>query len=155
MELRLQTSLEINFILKKGGHMKTIYIIWLFILLFIAVITVSCGNIFGDNFWDDEEEWYGSETEILRIEIEPNPAIAGESVTFICFIKDSLDPKFYYLWIADIESDIQIRTETNVYKTEAPSILGNYEGNVYVSNDKPNYSAASENFLYTVIQKPN
>lgn len=125
----------------------------LFILVILATYVASCGNILGDNFWGDDNRWYGWETEILRVQIDPNPVVAGETVTFRCIIKDSLDTSFYYLWIVNKDSSNQIRTEDNTYKIEAPGIPGNYVGNVYVSNDSPNHSAVSGDFTYEVIKK--
>lgn len=135
--------------------MKINHNIALFIWLIIASYTASCVNILGDDFWGEDETWYGFETEILRVDIDPNPVVAGELVTFTCVINDSLDPNFYYIWIINIDSVKQDRTETNTYEIKAPNQPGNYSARVYMSNNKPNYSAVSENFSYTVIRKQN
>lgn len=135
--------------------MKKNHFFKLSILPIIATYLTSCGNFLGDDFLGGNDKWYGFETEILRVDIDPNPVVSGNPVTFRCVIKDSLDTSFYFLWIAIKDSTSQTRTESNTYTVEAPDIPGNYVGNVYVSNDRPNYGAVSEDFTYEVIEKPN
>lgn len=125
----------------------------LFIMLILVTYAVSCGNLLGDNFWGDNNQWYGWETEIMSVDISPNPVETGEKITFTCIIKDSLNTSFYFLWIVNKDSSGQARTEENTFTIQAPDIPGDYEGNVYVTNDRPNYSAVDEDFTYQVIEK--
>mgnify|MGYP007116954420 CR=1 FL=1 len=80
--------------------MKAPSIFLLTITVIISITLTSCLDF--SNFWGDDDEIDTSppdfNTEILRVEIEPNPVVAGESVLFTCIIKDSLDPAFKFQW---------------------------------------------------------
>jgi hypothetical protein len=45
----------------------------------------------GSNPGDDQPE---IQTEILAVLIEPDPVVAGDTATFTCIIRDSLDTRF-------------------------------------------------------------
>jgi len=54
-------------------------------LLFIALLLLTgCESFGGDEYRPDV-------TEILRVEVEPNPVVAGDTATFTCVVKDSIN----------------------------------------------------------------
>jgi len=83
-------------------------------------------------------------TEILRVEVEPNPVAAGDTAVFTCVIEDSLKSEFTFRWNLINQTGITT-TDTNQYRWEAPSDTGRYHHQVEV--DKPGADVTS-------VQKP-
>ena len=74
-------------------------------------------------------EYFPPATEILRVEVEPNPVLAGETVTFTCVIADSTEEGFRFGWNVE---DSFVTTDTNQYQWTAPTEPGTYTHQVVV-----------------------
>jgi hypothetical protein len=72
-------------------------------------------------------------TEILRVEIEPNPVAVGDTAVFTCVVKDSTNPDLQYQWELEDGPIPYPTTDTNQYRWEAPSDTGRYTHVVEVS----------------------
>jgi len=107
-------------------------------LLFIALLLLTgCESFGGDEYRPDV-------TEILRVEVEPNPVAAGDTVTFTCVVTDSLRQDFKFLWsLPGIDTAV---TDTSQYRWAAPSEPGDFHFQVRV--------ATPENSSDHHVQKP-
>lgn len=138
--------------------MKRNHIVLLFSLFFESIYLTSCGMDSISLDWDNYDEDSGpTVTEILRVEFKPNPAIAGEMMTFTCIIKDSLSSDFYFVWTPNINSPLRplpVTTEINSYEVKAPKYPGNYTGRIVVGAEDRYELNAVKKFRYTVIWPP-
>lgn len=91
------------------------------------------------------------QTRIIRVDIEPNPVVAGDSVTFTCIIRDSLNPDFYYRWKVDPNDSVFPISATNTYSIKSTDSTGTYTGVVYASNDDSSKEEPVRYFDYEVI----
>jgi len=93
-------------------------------------------------------------TEILRVEVEPNPVAAGDTAVFTCVIRDSLESGFTFTWVLKNHNGYVTTvttTDTNQYRWEAPSDTGRYAHEVDVyAPDNPN--PVEETFDVTVTE---
>lgn len=125
------------------------------LLLFIVFLT-GCLD-FSLNWGDDDNSgsFPGYQTAIREVKIEPNPIAVGDSVTFTCIIRDSLDTSFHFLWRPNtqITYEPDIRTETNFLKTTVYHLPGTYTGKVTADNDDPVLRPRTATFSYEVIEK--
>lgn len=90
-------------------------------------------------------------TEILRVEVEPNPVAVGDTAVFTCVVKDSMDPDLQYQWELEDGPVPYPTTDTNQYCWEAPSDTGRYTHLIEVSRpevDDPGaaFTPVSESF---------
>ena len=95
-------------------------------------------------------------TEILRVEVEPNPVAVGDTAVFTCVIRDSSQSGFTFTWGLVNQNGFVTTvttTDTNQYRWEAPSDTGRYSHSVRVN--PPNGSApdpVAENFEVVVTE---
>lgn len=85
-------------------------------------------------------------TEILRVEVDPNPVAAGDTAVFTCIIRDSMDPNLEYEWQLIGDPLPFPTTDTNRYQWEAPSDTGQHRHQVRV--DAPDSAGVAP------VQKP-
>lgn len=79
----------------------------------LAIFLTACLDYSG--FWGNDN-WYGWQTTILSVEINPEPVTAGDSIAFRCVIKDSLDAHFHFQWtIAIADSTFDTDTEEHIF----------------------------------------
>ena len=87
-------------------------------------------------------------TEILRVEVEPDPVAVGDTATFTCVITDSTDSNLAFYWVLENTFEVP-RTKTNTFEWVAPSVIDTFEHVVKVSGvGKP---STQEQFIITVI----
>lgn len=126
-------------------------------LLILSFIFFTGCFDFSGSLWeedsDDNPPNRTNLTEILHVEIKPNPVIAGDSVAFTYFIEDSLDTAFYFKWHILPKDTLWERTEEKTFKIKAPNEPGFYDGTVIAAKDLPYYSAPFKKFTYEVIEK--
>ena len=72
-------------------------------------------------------------TEILRVEVEPNPVAVGDTAIFTCVVTDSTDSDLQYQWELEEGPIPYPETDTNQYRWESPSDTGRYIHQVEVS----------------------
>ena len=100
-----------------------------------------------------------AQTELLRIEVMPNPVAAGDTALFRAVIEDSLDERFEYGWIisvghfAGVEPRFfTVTTDTNSVRWVAPSKPGTYQQGVQVDNGSRDSLATGGSFVVTVVE---
>lgn len=137
--------------------MKYHFLLQLSFAVIIAIIATSCLDMSG--MFDSDEDNYPpsppieNNTEILRVDIEPNPVVVGDSVQFTCIIKDSLDPAFKFQWHIMPSDTHWEETQENIFKVKAPNETGTYDGMVEVYNyDEPEKGVPFESFTYEVVE---
>jgi hypothetical protein len=96
-------------------------------------------------------------TEILRVEVEPNPVAVGDTAVFTCVVKDSMDPDLQYQWELEDGPIPYPTTDTNQYRWEVPSDTGSYTHLVEVNRpevDDPGaaFTPVSKSFEVTVAE---
>jgi hypothetical protein len=62
----------------------------------IASALLICAVVAGCDSNLDFEPY--PQTRILRVDVNPNPVVEGDTVTFTCVIADSLDERFQFTW---------------------------------------------------------
>lgn len=106
--------------------------------------------------WGNEEEADTTpieyNTEILRIDIEPNPVVAGDSISFTCIIKDSLGG-CRFQWFILPGDTLWEETPKNVFKIKSTDKPGVYNGMVGVYNYEESWKGVPYGyFSYEVIK---
>lgn len=104
--------------------------------------------------WDDFEiDW---QTEIIRVDIDPDPVEVGQPVTFTCIIKDSTDSSFEFTWyIEPNHADTAYVTSENTFIITAPDTAGSFTGSVAANNHDPDKIRAIRYFRYDVVDRHN
>lgn len=126
------------------------------LVVFLAITATSCLDMSG--MFDSDDDYSPSpppiyNTEILRVDITPNPVMAGDSVLFTCIITDSLDPAFKFQWLIMPSDTLWEETPENIFKIKAPNETGIYDGMVEVYNyEQADKAVPSEIFTYEVIE---
>jgi len=92
-----------------------------------------------------------SQTRILRVEVEPNPVMVGDTATFTCIIEDSLDERFRFAWNFGFNSAKDTVTEKNWAKWKAPDTVRTFNHTVNVSNGSQDSLPASRSFNISVV----
>lgn len=90
-------------------------------------------------------------TEILRVEVEPNPVAVGDTAVFTCVIEDSLESGLVFKWNFQGLGPI-ITTDTNQVQWTAPQDSGVYVHQVEVSRRESGFEPAQKPFEVTVIE---
>ena len=112
-------------------------------LLTSVLLLAGCGSFGGD-------EYFPPATEILRVEVEPNPVAAGDTAVFTCVIEDSLESGFRFQWfLQGIEGAI---TETNQYEWVAPTEPDTFSFQVEVSRRESGFEPVQQPFEVTVVE---
>jgi hypothetical protein len=122
------------------------------LLLICPIVLLNCDM--GYHFdWDGEDDGPNIVTHILEIRVEPNPVMAGDSLSFTCVISDSLVSGFYYQWRINVDSTQQDRILTGIpiLKIKSYTTPGVYTGNVTVDHDNMPGNAVGASFEYEVI----
>lgn len=89
-------------------------------------------------------------TEILRVEVEPNPVTAGDTAVFTCVIEDSLNSGFRFQWFLEgIEGAV---TETNQYQWVAPAEPDTFSFQVEVDRLKSGFASVQQPFEVIVLE---
>jgi hypothetical protein len=96
-------------------------------------------------------------TEILRVEVEPNPVALGDTAVFTCVVKDSMNPDLQYQWELENGPIPYPTTDTNQYRWEAPPDTGRYTHVVEVSRPEVEdpgaaFTPVSKSFEVKVIE---
>ncbi|MGI9176077.1 MAG: hypothetical protein ACR2GR_12260 [Rhodothermales bacterium] len=98
------------------------------------------------------------QTEIVRIEVIPNPVVAGDTALFRAIIEDSLDARFEYQWtkalgnFEGVEPRFRVViTDTNSVRWVAPSELGTFGSGVRIDNGSRDSTAVGKSFDVTVV----
>lgn len=90
------------------------------------------------------------QTEILRVEVAPNPVPVGDTATFTCVIEDSTDKRFEFTWT--IEGEGQTITEDNTLQWVANVETGSYSSLVGADNGSEDSLSVSEDFTVEVVE---
>lgn len=90
------------------------------------------------------------QTQILDIRVEPNPVAVGDTTTFTCITRDSLDQRFRFIWFIDGQPPMQ--TEENTLRWAADLQPGNHVFSVRADNGEMEEVAPSEEFHVRVIE---
>lgn len=89
------------------------------------------------------------QTEILRVEVEPNPVSIGDTATFTCVIEDSTDERFEFRWFLDAPTRV---TDTNQINWVAEVDTGKHRFTVEADNGSTEKRPASSRFTVEVIE---
>ena len=126
----------------------------LFLLLSPALLLVGCD--IGEIGSPDPPP--PVQTEIVRVEVIPNPVVAGDTALFRAVIEDSLDKRFEYQWTKALGSfeGVEPRfrvviTDTNSVRWVAPSQLGTFGSGVRIDNGSRDSTAVGQSFDVTVV----
>lgn len=99
-----------------------------FIRLLLASILVSGLLLMGcSSFGGDEYRPFV--TDILRVEVEPNPVASSDTAVFTCVVEDSADSSLSFVWFLGGKLDT---TSTNSTEWRAPSEDSTYSFKVLV-----------------------
>jgi hypothetical protein len=90
-------------------------------------------------------------TEILRVEVEPNPVAVGDTAVFTCVIEDSLESGLIFKWNFQGLGPI-ITTDTNQVRWTAPQDSGVYVHQVEVSRRESGFEPVQQPFDVTVVE---
>ena len=96
------------------------------------------------------DEYFPPATEILRVEVEPNPVAAGDTAVFTCVIEDSLESGFIFVWDLEGLGNIDTAT-TNRYQWIAPSSARTYSHTVIVDDLYAEVEPVQQPFEITVV----
>jgi hypothetical protein len=91
-------------------------------------------------------------TEILRVEVEPNPVAPGDTTVFTCVVEDSLDTSLRFAWfLPGIAIDT---TDTNRYYWKASQEPRTYPLKVQV--DRPGDASVEpiQKFFEVTVNNP-
>jgi hypothetical protein len=88
-------------------------------------------------------------TQILRVDVIPNPVAAGDSLTLRCVTIDSLATGYTFAW--RLPGGVRIDTTVPVLRIKAPNEPGAYGYTVTVRNNLPNVLFPGRNFFVEVI----
>jgi hypothetical protein len=89
-------------------------------------------------------------TEILRVEVEPNPVAVGDTAVFTCVIEDSLESGFRFQWfLPGIEG---ATTDTNQYRWGAPAEPDTFSLQVEVSRLESGFEPVQQPFEVIVVE---
>jgi len=89
-------------------------------------------------------------TEILRVEVEPNPVAVGDTAVFTCVIEDSLESGFRFQWfLPGIEG---ATTDTNQYRWGAPAEPDTFSLQVEVSRLESGFEPVQQPFEVIVAE---
>jgi hypothetical protein len=102
-------------------------------------------------------DWPGSEpeqpvpeqTEILRVEVEPNPVAVGDTATFTCIIEDSTDERFRFIWFLEAPTRV---TEENQIDWIANKDPGEHWFLVETDNGSEDSMSVSNRFSIEVVE---
>ena len=83
-------------------------------LVLTAALSLAGCDIFGKG----GNEYRPRVTDILRVEVEPNPVAAGDTAVFTCVVEDSTDRSLSFVWFMGAKLDT---TSTNSTEWRAPS----------------------------------
>jgi hypothetical protein len=90
-------------------------------------------------------------TEILRVEVKPNPVAVGDTAVFTCVIEDSLESGLIFKWNFQGLGPI-ITTDTNQVRWTAPQDSGVYIHQVEVSRRESGFEPVQQPFDVTVVE---
>ena len=126
----------------------------LFLLLSPALLLAGC-----DAYQDGGgEKGEPAQTELLRVEVIPNPVVASDTALFRATIKDSLDKRFRYEWTRSLGEFVGVGpryrlaiTDTNSVRWVAPNELGTFGFTVSPDNGSRDSLATGGSFSVTVV----
>jgi hypothetical protein len=118
--------------------------------LFAALFTTAF-LLGGCDFSRGGDEYFPPATEILRVEVEPNPVAAGDTAIFTCVIEDSLESGIMFKWNFQGLGPI-ITTDTNQVRWTAPQDSGVYSHQIEVSRRESEFEPVQQPFEVTVVE---
>ena len=99
------------------------------------------------------------QTEIVRIDVVPNPVAAGDTALFRAVIEDSLAERFKYRWTRSGGRFVGIdprtfstTTDTNSIRWVAPDTPDTYGMSVGIDNGSEDSLATGKSFNVTVVE---
>ncbi len=119
------------------------------------VILAGCDSSFPDS-GPDEPPMYV--TDILGVDMTPDPVVVGDTVTFTAIIRDSLKSGFTFRWVlgeipGSGRADSSASTNTNQVQWITPDSAGRYLHSVTVFGDGPG-QPVTKDFETTIIEVP-
>ena len=93
------------------------------------------------------------QTDILRVEKEPNPVATGDTATFTCVIEDSTDERFRFYWTFHFSADQDTVTKENKAKWIAPDTSGVFNHGVTVNNGVQDSMPPGRSFNIEVVDR--
>ena len=122
----------------------------------LALLHVGC-NAIPENEPPDPDP--PAQTEIVRIEVVPNPVAVGDTALFRVVIEDSLDERFEYRWtrsggrFANIDPRVfSVTTDSNGIRWIAPDTRDTYGMSVRAENGSEDSLAVGTSFTVTVAE---
>jgi len=91
-----------------------------------------------------------SQTDILRVEVEPNPVAIDDTARFTCVIADSTDEQFEFRWVGGGGDVVETPTEDSAALWIAPDTPGEYRAGVTADNGT-DAAPPSRTFAVTVV----
>jgi hypothetical protein len=89
------------------------------------------------------------QTQILRVEVDPNPVVAGDTATFTCVIADSTDERFEFRWFLDAPTRV---TESNQTDWVAEVDTGEHRFRVEADNGSTDSTSVNRGFTVEVVE---
>ena len=131
-----------------------------FSLVTLAFLLAGCDISVGETEPPDPDP--PAQTEIVRIEVIPNPVAAGDTALFRAIIEDSLDTRFRYSWTGDggrfagVEPRFRsVTVDTNSIRWIAPREPGTYRPSVTIDNGSQDSTGTGGSFGVTVVTSGN
>lgn len=119
--------------------------------LMIGVLCLCLFTSCGDLFPSGKDDPLVVDAEILRVDIEPNPAQFGDTITLTCVLKDSLAENLMFVWgIPGIRNSIP--TSKNKYSFVVELEPGDYGGRVTVRDTTQSGVSPTQFFEITITQ---
>ena len=119
--------------------------------LLLGILCICLYASCGDLFPSGKDDPLVVDAEILRVDIEPNPAQFGDTITLTCVLKDSLAENLMFVWgIPGISNSIP--TSKNKYSFAVELEPGDYSGRVTVRDTTQSGVSPTEFFQITVVE---
>ena len=126
----------------------------------VLALVLAWGCDFGEQGPPDPDP--ARQTEIIRVEVVPNPVAAGDTALFRAVIEDSLSERFEYRWFrsegyfAEVGDQFGVViTDTNSIYWVAPDRSGAYRPSVQIDNGSQDSTAVGQSFDVTVVTPSN
>lgn len=125
------------------------YVLWVGILGLIVFNQSGCDACLG--CFDGVDLSRIPYTEILSVDLTPNPAVRGDTLFLHCVIKDSLEDGFRYRWSFETDGFADTITTTNKLTVRVNSMADTLLGNVSVFHISRIGSGVGRKILVPII----
>ncbi len=123
-------------------------------LLLFGIFAIGCDDV-GLPISSAGPDPEHPQTEVLRIDIDPNPVTAGDTTLITVHIRDSLDTRFKYTWVVSSVGRVVGGPDRGLPVTDSNSVFivsnaasGRHSGTVFIDNgmETQGFLPVSESF---------